>query len=762
MNKKITILIAIIIFVIGLTSINVKATEYNDLSRLQYSEIYGQYHENYRNYNCYQFAIERFEEVSTYHFDSSFTKEDRYHPGFYSTGASAFNKSTVNTATLALIVQSDLLALGMTDVLISNSIPILNINEKLICMRVDNGDYHFMKYIKEEDIWVHKPMDTFPLKYNGDIAAGDSWSNEGIMVSKNAPDYYHYTYIEETAKYEGEIKFIKYTTPDKLNLNCRMNQLRQEAMFDAKLDIIYEMNVECEGAYVVNIGNNDGFVIYIYDQYMMKVDSLEYNEDESVFNVTSGKYYLLIYYHYSNEGECTANFTINVTLPYIESLIYGNNTVESLNLNIYDFHKTVDNNIECVFKYMNNNNTGFYKITINNMYAASIRNIEIRTENGPIPQYDYENNNLDPVYTKTIMVYLKDNTEYLLYLNTIESFNDGISVNIEYIEYNALDIDLFNANENVDTVYNLFENISNSSEFVQKIYLNQVGKFKFDISYSSINDSDICIWLVEESELSNKTFNFESNNLINQNNEQNIILEEGVYYIVGIVQNQEDINLSFLLKRIITDSGSDVLIPDPDPLYNPSKTCGSHINIYEKDLPRSEKSYGGNEILKGFTRVIYLDQSKVGACYNSDYYWYSSNNSIATISSFGTIHAKLVGTVRIMAVNKIDPSEVYIKDFNIVNNSNSNVVSIQLSGEFDLSDGEYTLVLTVTNCPYPMIQYYNWTMQKDDDVEADMNGWGIVKANTNANTPRTIILTGDYIYNMNYKIIYTIYLIKDN
>ena len=83
-----------------------------------------------------------------------------------------------------------------------------------------------------------------------------------------------------------------------------------------------------------------------------------------------------------------------------------------------------------------------------------------------------------------------------------------------------------------------------------------------------------------------------------------------------------------------------------------------------------------------------------------------------------------------------------------------------ITGVFDLDRETFKLNLTAQNCPFPMVQYYDWTIevisQDDDDFLADMDGWGIVRANSTG----TICLTGSYFYNPNYVIEYTIQIIE--
>lgn len=70
-----------------------------------------------------------------------------------------------------------------------------------------------------------------------------------------------------------------------------------------------------------------------------------------------------------------------------------------------------------------------------------------------------------------------------------------------------------------------------------------------------------------------------------------------------------------IFNRQITQYGSTPLITDPDHITD----CGSQVNIYEKDLLQSDRSYRETNIVIGFTRVIYIDYHYVNHYSREDY-----------------------------------------------------------------------------------------------------------------------------------------------
>lgn len=86
----------------------------------------------------------------------------------------------------------------------------------------------------------------------------------------------------------------------------------------------------------------------------------------------------------------------------------------------------------------------------------------------------------------------------------------------------------------------------------------------------------------------------------------------------------------------------------PDPLG--ALTCGTEVT-------RNGGEYGGNTLSVGYTRCLYLDgnaPSQSRLAYN----FTSSNNSIATVSEYGTVTAKQAGVVIITCTLKSNPTIV--------------------------------------------------------------------------------------------------------
>ena len=130
-----------------------------------------------------------------------------------------------------------------------------------------------------------------------------------------------------------------------------------------------------------------------------------------------------------------------------------------------------------------------------------------------------------------------------------------------------------------------------------------------------------------------------------------------------------------------------------------------------------------------------------------DYYWYSSNEDLLTVSIYGTIQALSVmenQEVTIMAVYKYDMSKVFRKTFQVLNDGKIGLqmieynVTLQKNGLWSVAPDE--------NWPSPIIQNYNWYTNNDD--VAIVNIWGII----NAIDSGEATIYGDYKYNYRFMI----------
>jgi len=237
-----------------------------------------------------------------------------------------------------------------------------------------------------------------------------------------------------------------------------------------------------------------------------------------------------------------------------------------------------------------------------------------------------------------------------------------------------------------------------------------------------------------------------------------IILNPGTYYI-GYSDNFDNASIQFVLKRKVnTDLNiHDTLVTDP--AYNEGYPLGSEVTLNNGVLR-------GNTITEGFTRNIYLmvEDRLQEPISRLDYDWYSSDENIAKVTAYGTVLALNVTenkTVTIYAVLKTDPSIVYAKTFTILKETSSEEIEIScnMSYSYSRENGQYQLALNSSNSPFPMIQYYDWSIyvpSQVNDITVSMSYWGIVTASGSGHA----IITGIYTINPRVTIIINLTILE--
>lgn len=157
---------------------------------LQYSTVVERWFSSFESYNCYAYAIGRVTEGTS------------YNPGYFSgiTIIKGGNFSTITLSRMAVIATYDLQALGYKEITYGYSCPSYNPNYRVIALKKDAIDYHFM-YLYSDGIWRHKPGDSTILKYNYSSLTSGKWTNEKS---------YREIVYPSTHTYEGDIMYIRY------------------------------------------------------------------------------------------------------------------------------------------------------------------------------------------------------------------------------------------------------------------------------------------------------------------------------------------------------------------------------------------------------------------------------------------------------------------------------------------------------------------------------------------------------------------------
>ncbi len=350
-------------------------------------------------------------------------------------------------------------------------------------------------------------------------------------------------------------------------------------------------------------------------------------------------------------------------------------------------------------------------------------------------------------------VFLPESGYYYIDLEYSDENLTALNFMVENIESYGSSINLFNYAENAEFEIAFANNIQ-SDDFFKTLILKQSSKYEFDI------DTTGSVRLVVVKRDSTSAFaglEVYKNQVITGNTTITLNMDAGTYYI-GYFDNLDNSSLSISMTRKVSQYGGSVMVTDPDYGTN----AGSQISVAERDTIWYDRSYRGTNILEGFTRLVYFDDDYAPSVSRLDYDWYSSDENVAIVTSYGTVLAKNVSqntTVKIMAVYKNDMSKVYVKEFTILNDTktyNSDPLDIEMT--LNVSAGKYTSI-SFGNTPVPinLLQYYYWS--SSDYSCASVDNWGRIYCYYSA-VGQTVEITGTYLYNSRVRIKITVNIVN--
>lgn len=495
----------------------------------------------------------------------------------------------------------------------------------------------------------------------------------------------------------------------------------------------YKLNVTYAKNYEFNISSNQNLNVILYDEDFNEISYADFdssnNKTHFIQNFSVGTYYLRTQYE-NEEASGTINTKINSrTTTYLN---YGNNDIL---LNTYN--DIVD------YYYINERGAGFFGFTIDGTKADGTTvslpasALKIYSESGKLIPMDkftvtgVSNAAQNKSGENSIIIYLPRNGYFYLDIDVSSTNLKSLKIIVSPVE--SQDINLFELNEDINSTVSVLNN-TDKGDYIEELNIEQSGKFTIYYYYSGGLINDFMFLLVKQNydsttgQYSLSTKIVQLMNGINDSFTYTGNLEAGKYYIGYLNKNDVD-SVITTFERHVTLSGGEVLITDPDR----QTLCGSQISIIE--MNSSNKSYRGTFITKNFTRIIYPNYNYGISPSRLDYYWYSSNESVAEVTEFGTVLGKNVGSIKIMAVLKSDPSKVFVKEFTVINDTGTKRLIVHSTIEIKLSEiqnGEFQLPLEKATCPFPRFQDYNWTLTitcDDSTYSPSYDQWGVFTAN---------------------------------
>ncbi len=215
------------------------------------------------------------------------------------------------------------------------------------------------------------------------------------------------------------------------------------------------------------------------------------------------------------------------------------------------------------------------------------------------------------------------------------------------------------------------------------------------------------------------------------------ILKLGAYYLKVSFKDE---NSSGYIKTSIKKNPSmgGIILADID-----SQKTGSEVSL-------NNGLVDGDNITEGFSRFLYISGDAPSTS-RLDYYWYSSNESVATVTEFGTvlaINGKGNRKVTITAIYKKDKRISYTKEFEILEEVKTyDEAPINVYGEMHVTLGKSQLLVLPSNAPYNYNQYYSWT--SDNLGILSVSSYGTLYPLQRG----TATITGLYKYNNRVRVI---------
>ncbi len=173
----------------------------NSSSFLMYNTTFGAWSDSFLDYNCYGYALGR---KDWCHIGQFANIELDVTKGYNCNGAYVVSLNN-SIQELAEFTVKDLRSLGYPCVSsVKNWFYEPYENQTLICVRKSKTDFHFMKYV--DGNWLHKPGNTWILKYNTIPNVNEDWIAEWAAINNGEIMYQS----NVGYPYTGDIYFIKY------------------------------------------------------------------------------------------------------------------------------------------------------------------------------------------------------------------------------------------------------------------------------------------------------------------------------------------------------------------------------------------------------------------------------------------------------------------------------------------------------------------------------------------------------------------------
>lgn len=520
---------------------------------------------------------------------------------------------------------------------------------------------------------------------------------------------------------------------DNYILQCYMPNVVDSFELEAGESKVFRLDSLCKNTFSISTGSTSKVLIELFDKDMNLLDIVPAYSDDKSLALISNQFFINTYYvrFRFEDVFCSGNISYQIR---------SDNTHCQTSINVLEEEDALkhlhNSHAEYVFY---NTEAKFVEIKLSitldeGEYTYPSGMISVNDENGNIVNkiYDLDDNlAISKAGEQSIYIFFDFSETYIINLNF-----DSDNVVEAILSLETPDIVNYDSFVNEEIT---FENMtSGTTDNFVRIHTGQAGLYRMTLNFTGDTVSDLTLILIRRgmsednigyTHVSDETFDVSSNNSIYL--EAHYTPSEICYigYLGGNVEGYVEVKF----ERIISDVNTPFLI-DPGYGYN----SGTEVTL-------NSGACGSNVITEGHTRLVYFDGTAPSFS-RLDYYWYSSNEDLLTVSEFGTLLAQKVetsDTVSICAVYKYDFTKVYIMDINVVNDTKDELVYI-LYENIQIALGSVYAIQSDSRWPSKILQNYTWSIDNSNIAIVDI--WGRIRPQNVGTT----VVRGNYKLNERY------------
>jgi hypothetical protein len=557
--------------------------------------------------------------------------------------------------------------------------------------------------------------------------------------------------------------------------NCRTEQFNDCFYVNKGYSLYFKIEIDCLTYYDFNAIAQEEINLLLYDENM----EIVFNEPVSIINGTNeniireldvGVYYLRV-----DLCDETSESEVEISLdhrPTSRKELLVNDADDALE-HLHDGHNEY---------YFLRSTSGFYEFTL----VGEKDGVMVYPE-GTITIFD--DNNIVQKYTFYGSTYqnpadsISNANSMILLIEGFSNYYIDIDINPEGIT--SLELLATTPNEfglNSNDVFSS-ENDLVVGDKIEKLTIERTGEYHIKAIYNGNQTEDMLFIILKKN--SDNTFSRVGSGIIDNVSfyEDDNMFFSNENYFIGYFNGRGTGTFSLQIKRNISNTFS--IVTDP----NENVTVGSEVTL-------NNGAYGGTTLTQGYTRICYLGTDAPNMQSRTQYYWYSTDSSIALVSAYGTVTATAtwqdsiqLKTVVIRAVYKTDPKIIGEITLTIYKDSleNQNNIIILSNYGMDVRDGGVTgtevssgkgsaisispfptvtvhqgytrLVCIGTGTPSNIIQHFNWSIdrQTGETGDATVSQFGTIQGISIGE----ITIKGVYKFNPRYIIYITVQVLSN-